>query len=145
MLSRLSSRLAGWFLCLLTPLVGSCAILHHVQLGDVDDRGGRGAPFDIKVNETGINLGEAVKIASAFAGKADGRRMGEAESIISMFQMGPRTGNHVYNDAYAEGLLRAIYDRCPSGRVTGLVAIRETRKYPVISGEIVKILGYCKT
>jgi hypothetical protein len=71
------------------------------------------------------------------------QQAGQLSEIISMFQMGPRTGNLVFNDTYAEGILLNLYQACPSGRITGLMSIRETRKYPVISGEIIKVTGYC--
>ena len=48
-----------------------------------------------------------------------------------------------FNDKYADQLARDIYKRCPSGRITGLLAIREMNKYPVVSGEIIKVKGYC--
>ena len=61
-----------------------------------------------------------------------------------MFQMGPRTGNPVYNERYAEDLLFLIKQKCPNGRVSGLTITREqSERYPVISGEIVKVTGHC--
>ena len=96
------------------------------------------------MSETGIDLGEATKIGQSLTrNKKAGEQMQAVNDIISLFQMGPRTGNLVYNDSYAEGLLLRLYETCPSGKITGLSSIRESRKYPVISGEIVKITGYC--
>lgn len=125
--------------------LSGCAILHHAQIGDIDQTGGKKLrPFDVKVSETGVSIDEAIAISKHFAGKNDAKNLGEIGTIIGYFQMGPSTGEHVYNDTYAQDLLAAIYKKCPSGQVTGLMAIRESRKYPVISGEIVKITGYCK-
>ena len=60
-----------------------------------------------------------------------------------MFQMGPRTGNPVYNATYARDLHQQLRRTCPRGHITGITAVREARKYPVISGEIVRIVATC--
>lgn len=121
-----------------------CVIMHHAQFGDIDQRKGHLRPFDIKVSETGFSLDEARQVAGALASKADRGNVDRVGEILSWFQMGPHTGNGVFNDKYAQDLVKLLYDKCPSGRVTGLVAVRETNKYPVISGEIVHIMGYCQ-
>jgi hypothetical protein len=124
-------------------LLTSCAVLHHAQLGDIDNQS-QGTPFSVKVSEMGINLREGTEIAKAMTRSIDARNsMDTINEIISAFQMGPHTGNGVFNDHYAEALLDMIRKECPSGKVSGLISVRETRKYPVISGEIVKINGYC--
>lgn len=134
-------------LSLLSLVNFGCAILYHVQVGTIDNRSGDAAiPFEILISETGVSTEEIGKLANA-ANKAGGgsgdSAVGDAAAIISMFQVGPRTGNQVYNQRYAEKLVYEIHQKCPSGRVTGLTSIREMRKYPVISGEIVKVTGFC--
>lgn len=123
----------------------SCAQLHHVQLGEIVDHPNYvQKPFDIKVSETGINIEEAKNISKVFMQKGSQREAADRiAGIIGLFQMGPRTGNPVYVKDYAANVGQVIYEKCPSGQVTGLMAVRETRKYPVVSGEIVKITGYC--
>lgn len=121
-----------------------CAILHHVQLGQIDNRSGDAMiPFEIMMSETGVSVEEIGKIAKSTRSQGGDNAAGVAQ-IISLFQMGSRTGNPVYNQRYAEKLVYEIHQKCPSGRVTGLVSIREMRKYPVISGEIVKVTGFCR-
>ena len=129
------------FLCSLLVL-SSCAVLHHVQVGDIDDRGGKGTAIDLKVSETGINLKEAAAIAK-LALRDKSREISQIESIVSMFQMGPRTGNIVFDETYADQLVEMLVAICPSGRITNLLTIRESNKYPVVSGEIIKIKGRC--
>lgn len=120
-----------------------CAFLHHAQVGQIDNRdSSKSTKFDIKVSEMGVSTEEIGKLARATK-SADGDKLGNIAEIVAMFQMGPKTGAPVYNPGYAEKLILEIYKRCPTGKVTGLMSIRETRKYPVISGEIVKITGYC--
>lgn len=121
-----------------------CAILHHVQIGQVDSRDANSAwiPFEVMVSETGVNTEEIGRFAKA-ANNGNNNAVSDAAAIVSLFQIGPRTGNLVYNQAYAEKVIYMIHEKCPSGRVTGLSSVREMRKYPAISGEIVKVTGYC--
>lgn len=129
--------------CFALSLTG-CAVLHHAQVGQVDNRDGYvDVPFEILMSETGISAEEAGAIARATDTNA-GKNLGGLAAIVGLFQMGPRTGNPVYSERYAEKLIYQIYERCPSGRVTGLLSIRELRKYPVVSGEIVKVTGLCR-
>ncbi len=129
---------------ILVPFLAGCAQLHHVQVGEITSHPQFvQKPFEVKISETGVNLGEIKDIANA---TTRGRTQDQANDLadaIALFQMGPRTGNPVYVKDYAKNLIQLIYEKCPSGKVTGLVSIRETRKYPVISGEIVKVTGYC--
>ena len=66
-----------------------------------------------------------------------------AEAIIALTQMGPKTGDPTFSDDWADDAAQKVLLRCPTGRITGLTALRETMDYPVISGEIVTIKGYC--
>jgi hypothetical protein len=98
----------------------------------------------MKVSESGFNLDEAGDIAKAMSrSKTANKDVDNALAIIGLFQMGPRTGNPVFYDGYARNIVNDLYRECPSGRITNLISIRETRKYPVLSGEIVKITGSC--
>jgi hypothetical protein len=125
-------------------LLAGCAALHHVQLGEITSHPNYTAqPFDLKISETGIDINEAKDIAKLFMSKEGQKQADDIAAIVGLFQMGPRTGNPVYVKGYAHNLVKAIYEKCPSGRVTGLMSIRESRKYPVVSGEIVKVTGYC--
>jgi hypothetical protein len=124
--------------------LAGCAVLHHVQVGDIDNTGHRGRKVDVKVSETGVNLQEAADIAKSLTRSKQAQKdIGQAQTMISMFQMGPHTGNGVFDETYAEGVIDQLLSQCPSGRLTGLMSVRETRKYPVISGEIVKVTGTC--
>ncbi len=125
--------------------LSGCAVLHHAQVGDIDNSAGFNLrPFDLKVSETGVDFEGAKNIAKALTKDKKAKDALESiHTIMSLFQQGPRTGNPVFSDAYAKNLVNDLYQACPSGRITGLTSIRESRKYPVISGEIVKIKGYC--
>lgn len=120
-----------------------CAILHHIQLGQVDNRSGDvQIPFEIKMSEVGVSTDEIGRMARG-TNSNGGDNLAGVAAIISLFQMGPRTGNPTYNPKFAEMLIYEIYQKCPSGKVTSLMSVREMRKYPAISGEIVKITGFC--
>ena len=136
--SIIMSRLPVFLLLIM--FLHSCAYVYQVQIGDIDDRESfEPTPFVIRVSETGVNLKEVGDIAQAL-GSDSGKKGAE---FLKMFQMGPTTGNPVYNERYAEDLLLLIKQKCPDGIVSGLTSIREQRKYPAISGEIIKINGNC--
>lgn len=124
-------------------LLSGCAILHRVQVGQIDNRQGPAAvPFEILLSESGVSTQEIAAIARATKSRA-GNDVAGVAGVIGLFQIGPRTGNPVYNDRFAHSLIYKIHEKCPTGRVTGLTSIREMRKYPTVSGEIVKLSGYC--
>ncbi|MBI1862278.1 MAG: hypothetical protein HYR96_15295 [Deltaproteobacteria bacterium] len=133
------------FLMAPVMVLSGCAVLHHAQVGDIDcDARYNLRPITLMVSEMGLNLDEAKSVAQSFTHDAQSQKaMQDVKNAIAMFQQGPRTGNPVFNDKYAENMIHDIYKECPSGRITGITSIRETRKYPVISGEIVKIKAFC--
>lgn len=127
-----------------SSLFWSCAVLHHVQVGEVDNRNSTAMiPFEILMSEAGVSTEEIGALAK-ISNSSGGDSLANLAALVSLFQMGPRTGNLVYNEHYAEKLVYEIHQKCPSGQVTGLMSIREMRKYPVISGEIVKVTGFCR-
>ena len=140
---------------LITPLLFvilamcSCANLYKYQIGDIAPAAKTQTPFEIRLSATGFNVKEAGGIAEAVgrgSGNARaGRNAGTVGDILSLFQVGPRTGEPTFSDDYADVLFRSISNQCPNGIITGLVVIRERRKYPVVSGEIVKVTGFCQT
>lgn len=126
--------------------VSSCAYVHHTQVGEIKSHPDyESIPFEVLVSETGFNIQEAGKIGAAvISDKNAGDNLKAVAAIISLFQMGPRTGEPVWSsDTYADKVFVGLYEKCPSGQITGLTSIREMNKYPVVSGEIVKITGFC--
>lgn len=122
-----------------------CAVLYHVEVSDIDNtQPDKLKPFTILASETGINTREVAGLASVIAKNSQtSEHMRDLAAIIELFQMGPLTGNRVFDDTYAQNMYEIMYEKCPSGKVTGLTTVREMRKYPVVSGEIVKITGFC--
>lgn len=128
-------------------LCSGCAVMHATQLGDIDaDAVLSSEPFEIKLSTVGFDAQEAAETAAIIAevsGKS-GDKLSTAGDIIALFQMGPKTGKPVFTEKYSDSLIHELRTRCPSGRITGLSMIRETAEYPAVSGEIVKVTGYCK-
>ena len=146
---RISKLQYGWvILTVLTTGLSNtgCVYLHSAQVGDVDSEiVSHGQRFEIRVSEGGFNLQEGTQLAASMA-KAAGRSSDTIESvsgIIQLFQVGPKTGNPVFTDDYSDDLIHQLKLKCPSGRISGLTSVRETAKYPVVSGEVVKLIGYC--
>jgi hypothetical protein len=124
--------------------LSGCAHLHHEQISDIDSSRGNLQPFEIKLNATGVSVSDGAALAKTMASSKRARRkLDTAESIVAATQMGPQTGDPTFSDDWADDAALKLLARCPSGRVTGLSTRRETMDYPVISGEIVTIKGYC--
>lgn len=140
---RLSHSHFFWVVPLTIALTG-CAVLHKAQVGTIDNRDSQvQIPFEVLLSDVGVNTDEIGRMGRRANGQG-GDAVADAAAIVALFQMGPRTGNPTYNPRYAEKLIYEIHQRCPSGNVTGLMSVREMRKYPAISGEIVKVTGFCR-
>jgi hypothetical protein len=121
-----------------------CARAHHIQVSDVDSSQGELQPFEVKVNATGVSVSDSAAVARAMSSDRETRKQVDTlESIIALTQMGPKTGDPTFSDDWADEAAGKVLARCPTGQVTGVTTRRETMDYPVISGEIVTIKGYC--
>lgn len=122
----------------------SCAVPHHIQLSDFDDRSeSQLRKFEVKVSEFGVDIRAVKETTKLFTKGSTRKNVGTAGDIISLFYMGPTTGNMVFTDKYADEVMEKMLEYCPTGKITGLTIVRETMSYPIISGEILKITGYC--
>lgn len=123
---------------------GGCAVLHHAQIGDIDARSRKAkSKVDVKISETGINIREANEILRRLGNARWAKQSDDLAGIVGLFQLGPKTGNPVYTSDYARPVFELLYAKCASGQISNLAIIRETRKYPVVSGEIIKVTGDC--
>jgi len=96
------------------------------------------------LSETGIELAEGAKIISVLAKDRATKKAGDSlAGIIGLIQMGPRTGNPVYSLSFADDLTKKLFKACQGGEISSLTFLRETNKYPVVSGEIIKVTGHC--
>jgi hypothetical protein len=148
-----SLSLSGIWLVAALP---ACASLHHVQIGELDPprsvQGGASGSeefkmirFEVIESGTGFEAGEAGAGLRAVGSSSLKMRQSVkgAEDAFEAITFGPRTGSLVFNDRFPDVIPTKIRQACPSGRVTGLVVTRETAKYPVVSGEVVRVTGYC--
>lgn len=139
-----SRHLNHIFTVLTSIILQSCAQLHHVALSDIDTKETESSrPIEIKVSELGIDFKEASSAAKMLTDRRTQQNIDTVQEVISLFQMGPLTGNRVFTEGYAYKVPLLLQEKCPGGRVTGIASIRETRKYPILSGEIVKIKAFC--
>ena len=118
-------------------------------MGEIDSSKGKLKRFEIMKSHLGITVSEGIIIADKGlkATKSIKSNQSDALKIIALIyelsNMGPRTGRQTYSDTYLDSLAGEILKKCPSGNITGLMSIREVAVYPVVSGEIGKIVGYC--
>jgi len=125
-------------------ICSSCARLDHIQISDIDQSQGDLKPISVKLSDTGFNASEAVAITGELAQSESAKEnLGDLAAILALINMGPSTGNPVYNDRYAENILQQLHQQCPTGKITALRNIREARSYGPVSGEIVRIDADC--
>jgi len=125
-------------------ICSGCARLDHIQISDIDQSQGDLRPISVKLSDTGFNASEAVAITSELAQSESAKEnLGDLAAILALINMGPSTGNPVYNDRYAENILLQLHQQCPTGKITALRNIREARSYGPVSGEIVRIDADC--
>lgn len=132
----------GILLVAVIAMVG-CARLDRVQIGSIDQTQGPLTPISVRLSETGF---EAAAVAETGRRLTDGQASENLEAlrtILAISNMGPRTGNPVYTDAYAERLLEYLRGECASGQVTGVRSIREAKGFGPVTGEIVGVDAYC--
>ena len=97
----------AWLLSIFGLFFSGCTVLYSVQLGEINGTAKQSGAeyFEIIVSEVGVNLDEAASVAKSIASTAGKKEIEEAKNIMGMFQMGPRTGNPVYSDDYADATL----------------------------------------
>jgi hypothetical protein len=122
------------------PSFLGCVSMHRTQLDEIDAQRGRLQPFEIHVAETGIDTKAIGALASAAMRSP---KPSQVANIVALFQFGPKTGDVVFDDAYADIVAEKILERCPTARVTGLMSLRESTKYYAVSGEYVTVRGFC--
>lgn len=131
-------------LCL--AMNSGCAVLYRVQLSDVES-GARGRPVNVKVSENTVDFGEVAQIAGRLGRSAASRGMqsvgSAADTYQMLFQFGPRTGAPVFNELYARDVPERLAAECKNGYLTNIMSLRESREYPVIKGQIVRVDALC--
>lgn len=131
---------------LLTPilLLSACARMDHIQIGDIDQSQGKLKPISVKVSENTVNVDATLAVTDAIVTSSPGSDEVEAlRTIWALMNMGPRTGNPVFNDSYAQNILNQLHAQCQSGKITAIRSIREANDYAIASGEIVRIDADC--
>jgi hypothetical protein len=143
----MKSKIRSWSLGLATGLLlTNCAQLHSAKIGERRLPPENATPFDSKVNEIGFNMQEATEVVKMI-GQGNTKVNEGADTLQTLWDLisfGPKTGNTVFDDKYADESGKVSRLKCSPEKTVGVVSYRETRKYPVLSGEIVKIEGLCK-
>jgi hypothetical protein len=122
------------------PALGGCATLHRAQLDEIDAQSGRLKPFEIHVSQVGVSTRAVGQVASVAMRSS---RPSQIASLVALFQFGPKTGEVVFDDTFADVVAHQILEECPSARVTGLLSLRESTSYYAVSGEFVTVRGFC--
>ena len=124
-------------------LLAACARLDHVQIGEIDQTQGTLIPFNVQVSQFGFEAAAAAELGRAVSKGRTAEQFQQLRDILALMNMGPRTGNPVYDEEYADKVLDYIYAECPTGKITGLTSVREAKSFGAVSGEIVRLSGFC--
>ncbi|MCP5325204.1 MAG: hypothetical protein H7A09_02615 [Oceanospirillaceae bacterium] len=133
------------WIVLLALVIGSsgCARLDRVQIGDIDQSRGELVEVEVQLSELGLNMaGIAETGRIATRGKAS-QDFKELRDILALINMGPKTGNPVFDDTYAQRLQEYLLVKCPSGRLTSIRSVREAKGFGPVTGEIVGVKADC--
>lgn len=132
-----------WIALGVLALSAGCARLDSVQIGSIDQTQGELVPVSVRLSETGFDASGAAEIGRLASHGRTAEQFKGLRNILALINMGPRTGNPVFDEHYAERLQEYLLVECPSGRLTGIRAIREARALGPVSGEIVGVDAYC--
>lgn len=117
---------------LFTQMLG-CAHLHHVQIGEIDNREHDNVKrFEIDMGRARINTDNILYDLSS-----------RGYNLLSVFSMGPRTGTPGGTAGISGELLERLIEACPSGHITGLTTTRESVNYGYAANESVRVSGFC--
>ena len=75
--------------------------------------------------------------------KGEAPQADQLATIGSLVTMGPKTGVPGRRPILADSLVEQMYEKCPSGEITGVTSRRETVRAPFASVETIRIQGYC--
>ncbi|MCS6839086.1 MAG: hypothetical protein NZ480_09645 [Bdellovibrionaceae bacterium] len=126
---------------MMVTLIQGCAVLHRVQYGEFDQPNNYVTkPFEIRLNQFGFDAARTKQTLDTFREKDEASGL---LGLIALFQVGPRTGNPIYEEKWGHNILEVLHEKCPSGRFSGLMAARENREFQGVSGEMLTIKGFC--
>jgi hypothetical protein len=134
------------FLSAVTFGLSGCAALFKVQLADIESpRDGKAVNVLVSENTVDFQqVGMAVRsIGQMSKSKAAQNAGSNLSDIASAFQFGPRTGVPVFNDSYANMVAGQLNELCKGGHLGNIVSTRESRNYPIISGQIIRLDATC--
>lgn len=134
-------------LLLCSVALSGCAVLHRTGIGELEPQGSQGIPIDIRVSETGFDIKGAASAGRSLTQRYGNRNARDAgstlETIVALTNMAPQVGNPTVTDTWADSMAGALREKCPNGKITNIQFVRETAKYPLVSGEIVRISALC--
>ena len=131
------------YVMFLILICSGCARLDHVQIGDIDQSQGELKPISVKVSDTGFDAAEIAAIGSELTRGDAQEGLGDLATILALINLGPSTGNPVYNDRYAENILMQLHQQCLMGKITAIRNVREGLSYGPVSGEVIRIDADC--
>jgi hypothetical protein len=132
-----------WIILLALVVSSGCARLDRVQIGDIDQSQGELVEIEVQLSELGLNLAQVAELGRVATQGKTSQQFKELRNILALVNMGPNTGNPVFNDTYAQRLQEYLLVKCPSGRLTSIRSVREAKGFGPVTGEIVGVKADC--
>lgn len=133
-----------WIVLLALVIGGSgCARLDRVQIGGIDQSRGELVEVEVQLSELGLNLAQVAELGRLATQGETSQQFKELRDILALINMGPKTGNPVFDDTYAQRLQEYLLVKCPSGRLTSIRSVREAKGFGPVTGEIVGVKADC--
>ena len=134
-------------LIFLSVLSFGCTRVHHVQIGAIDNTVA-GVPINVVITDIGVDaakIARRVEQVVQINKKRKKRKKSTVSDVISLFQVGPKTGAPVYNEHWGEHLLKELHLKCPSGRLKNVHSRRLSTDYgdTGVTKEIVVVDAIC--
>ncbi len=122
-------------------MVGACASLYRVTVSEMTGAHAPSTPISVRVSALGIAANALTSQVGLLGllvstGRKPGSPHGGGTDAAN-------TGGGTLTDDWADGLGAALREKCPRGRISNLVILRENRKYKSISAEYVTVKALC--
>ncbi|MBK6686899.1 MAG: hypothetical protein IPG45_20700 [Deltaproteobacteria bacterium] len=129
--------------------VSGCAVMHRTTIGErFNDADTANTDVDVITSAIGVDtqgLSELSQDSLRSSGGSSGQQLAGIVAFVTWAtSQSPRTGEPTATDDWAEANIPRLREQCVGGTLTGLQVVRESARYPYVSGEIVRVKGQCR-
>lgn len=129
--------------------LSGCAVMHRTTIGErLLDSETQPTEVEVITSAIGVDtqgLSELSQDGLRSSGSSSGQQLAGLIAFVTWAtSQSPRTGEPTATDDWAEANIPRLRAQCTGGTLTGLQVVRESARYPYVSGEIVRVKGQCR-